>query len=310
MNDLCILIPTFERYRTVAQFTRAKLDEHWPGHPPIFFCGLSGPAGDETFLPLRDDPADWMALVRTAVSDLQARGFRQCYLILDDHPPLDRCHARHLQETLPRLMDRLNASFINLLGWGQHRPRQGQILGAEDSHIEKPAREYPWKFALHPGLWDLRAFSDILDVLLKNSDLRERTCWKFERRAGMEDFPLPEQWRDTAYRVCGRAMSARPGHPFRAWQRRAELAGFDLLRFFIRVLRGPQARERFDARYLGVYHFYEGPYPLFWSGLMKKGRLNSDLVFFLRWSRRDAQLAELHRVLDPLIAAAPDSAAP
>ena len=38
MGDLCILIPTFEKYRVVAEFTRAKLDQHWLGEKR-FLCG-------------------------------------------------------------------------------------------------------------------------------------------------------------------------------------------------------------------------------------------------------------------------------
>jgi hypothetical protein len=298
MADLCILVPTFEKYRAVAAFTRAQIDRHWPGHPPVFFCGL--PGEDPALLPLRDDPADWMALVRAAIADLQARGYRRCYLVLDDHPPMDRCHSAHLGETLPRLMDELGASFINLQGWGQYRPRQGADLGARYFHLEKSERAYLWKFALHPGLWNLQAFGEILDLLLREPALSERTCWKFERRAGQADFPLPEHLRDTAYRVCGTAMSAHPARRLRAACRRVELFAFDVVRFGFRILGGQAARDRFDARFLGVYHFYDGPYPLFWSGVMKKGRLNHDLVFFLRWHRRQAQLAALRRALEPV----------
>lgn len=298
MDSLCILIPTFEKYRAVAEFTRSKLDEHWPKHPPIFFCGLAGTLADDTFLELRDDPTDWMGLVHSATLDLQQRGFRKCYLVLDDHPPMDRCHGEHLNETLPRLMDELDASFINLQGWGQHRPRQGEELGSSRFHLERPAHEYLWKFALHPGLWNLRAFAELLELLLKDPDPREHTCWKFERRAGNHEFDLPARLRDSAYRVCGTAMAAHPLSRVHALFRAAELFAFDVLRFFIRVAIGQGARDRFDAQYLGVYHFYDGPYPLFWSGVMKKGGLNRDLVFFLKLHRRNDLLAELRRALE------------
>ena len=308
MDGLCILIPSFDKYRYVAELTRAKIDQHWPGHPPIFFCGLSGISTDGTRLELRDDPADWMAVARSASVDLQQRGFRQCYLVLDDHPPIDRCHSRHLNETLPRLMDELVASFINLQGWGQHRPSQGEDLGAEYFHLERPGREYLWKFALHPGLWKLSAFTALLDALLRNPDPAERTCWKFERRAGHPDFELPAELRGTAYRVRGTAMAVRPARRIYACFRWAELFAFDVLRFFLRVLAGQKARDRFDAQYLGVYHFYDGPYPLFWSGLMKKGRLNTDLVFFLRLHGRHELLAELRDRLAAPGVPVPDSA--
>jgi hypothetical protein len=58
--------------------------------------------------------------------------------------------------------------------------------------------------------------------------------------------------------------------------------------------RGEKARED-----LGPYHHYGVPYPLFRSGIMKKGCLNADLIFFLRWDRRHAQLAELQRFFAP-----------
>jgi hypothetical protein len=299
-NCICILVPTFEKNRALAEFTRKKVDEHWPGHPSLFFCGLRDAKEQEDFLPLRDDPVDWMSVVRSAVGDLQARGFRKCYLILDDHAPMDRCHVAHLNGTLPRLLDELGAAFINLHGWGKFRPRSGEMLGARYFFMERAKRQHLWKFALHPGLWDLEALGGILDVLLRKADLQERTCWKFERRAGATDFDLPARWVDAAYRVCGAAMSARRAPRWHAAWRQAELFLLDVLRFAIRIFSGQKARDRFDAHYLGPYHYYDGPYPLFWSGIMKKGRLNADLIFFLRLHRRHAQLAELHRFLAPL----------
>ena len=102
-------------------------------------------------------------------------------------------------------------------------------------------------------------------------------------------------------------MVARRGRGLHAWFRRAELFAFDVLRFFIRILAGQGVRDRFDARYLGPYHFYDGPYPLFWSGVMKKGRVNPDLIFFLRLHLRHAQLAEL-RSLQTVLENAPATA--
>lgn len=296
MGELCILIPTFEKYRTVAAFTRSRLDRHWPDHPRVFFCGLEGDSPD--FLPLREDPANWMKLVRSAVDELLARGFDRCYLVLDDHPPLADCHAEHLNRTLPRFLDELSASFINLQGWGQYRPQQGEDLGPRYFHLERPAREYLWKFALHPGLWRLLALREILDVLLRDPDPKEHTCWKFERRAGDQAFPLPSHLQGTAYRICGTAMTARPMAVVLTFFRRIELFALDVLRFFVRTLFGQGARDRFDARYLGLYHFYDGPYPMFWSGLMKKGRLNPDLMFFLKFHRRHELLSEIRTGLE------------
>lgn len=92
-------------------------------------------------------------------------------------------------------------------------------------------------------------------------------------------------------------MAARPARRILALLRRVELSIFDAVRFFLRVVFGQAARDRFDARYLGPYHFYDGPYPMFWSGLMKKGRLNPDLLFFLKLHRRHALRSELEQAL-------------
>ena len=306
MSDLCLLIPTFERYRVVADFTRRQLDAQWPGHPPIFFCGLTG-NGPE-FLELRDDPTDWMILVRSACGDLLARGFTKIYLILDDHPPLDPCHPGHLNETLPALLDQLKAAFINLHGWGQHKPRQGELLGPQFHHLEKPAHEYLWKFALHPGLWNLRALADLLDLLLADPDPATHTCWKFERRAGDQTFALPPHLQDAAYRVCGAHMTAWPEAWWFARRRQLELFVSDVWRFFIRVIRGQPARDLYDRDHLGCYHFYDGPYPLFWSGLMKKGGINPDLLYFLRRHGRSAFLAEVEQLAASIPARPPSPA--
>jgi hypothetical protein len=190
-------------------------------------------------------------------------------------------------------MDELGASFIALHGWSKYRPQQGERLGARYCDLERSKREYLWKFSLHPGLWDMGALVDIIDVLLRNPDLKEHTCWKFERRSGAADFDLPARWQDKAFRIRGAAMSAQPAGRLREKPQNLELFAFDVLRFFIRILAGQGARDRFDARYLGLYHYYDGPYPIFWSGLIKKGRLNPDLLFYLRWRGRRGELDAL-----------------
>jgi hypothetical protein len=192
-------------------------------------------------------------------------------------------------------MEELGASYIGLHGWGQTRPSQGENLGAKYFYLERSKRDYLWKFALHPGLWDLEALVDIIDVLYRHPDPKEHSCWKFERRAGAADFELPAKWVDKAYRVCGSAMSARPMRGLRSVLQKGELFAFDVLRFFVRILGGQAARDRFDARYLGVYHYYDGPYPIFWSGVIKKGRVNPDLLFFYRLHGRSTQREELVR---------------
>ncbi len=60
----------------------------------------------------------------------------------------------------------------------------------------------------------------------------------------------------------------------------------DLYRYAVRMIAGESARAAVDERILGVHHYYHGPYPLVWSGLMKKGVLNPNAVFLLLVGRR------------------------
>src|SRR5690606_1018984 len=97
--------------------------------------------------PLQDDPQDWMSVNRSAVRALRARGFRWVYLILDDHPPINRCHTGHLNETLPNFAEQLDASNIGLLGYRVHEKLNGRDLGPEFFHMECSSPEYEWKFS-------------------------------------------------------------------------------------------------------------------------------------------------------------------
>jgi hypothetical protein len=275
---LAILVVTCERYRALAELTGRVLDRHWAGHPPTFYCGAPGAAG-ATWLPLDDDPADWMAIVRRAVADLRARGFEQGYLILEDHLPLFPCHAGHLGETLPGLMATLGAAFVGLNGWGQGKPRGGERLDPARFAIERLDPAFPWKFQLHPALWRLSALAEILEALLRTLPPGRRSPWAFERAAGGPDATIPAPLKRQAYRVWGEGMTARPG---RARRLGVERALARLARAAAGRLGGEGAWRRVDELVRPLFGYYEGPYPLFRSGVLVRGRLNPDLVRFLR----------------------------
>lgn len=275
--DCCILVSTCDRYRAMAELTGRQLDRHWPGHPPVFYCGATSGDG-ETWLPLRDRPADWMGIVGRAVSELRRRGFRLGYLILEDHPPVFACAVEHLNRTLPGLMMQLGAAYIGLNGWGQGKPQRGVILGREHYWLEHLSRSFLWKFQLHPALWRLDALTAILEGLAPNLPLERRSPWAFERGAGREDAPVPEDLKERAYRVCGERMSARP---VKARLVGLERLGVVLLRSALGRLLGDGARRRVEEVAGFVFGYYDGPYPLFRSGALVKGRTNPALVRFL-----------------------------
>ena len=296
MSRACILISTCDKYLKVATFTRAMIDRYWAAHPPVWLCGAGNSSGPE-WLPLRNDPSDWVGITHAAVEDLIARGYRQAYLILDDHPPLGPCNEEHLNRTIPDLLDRLSAATIGLYGWDQRTQSKGQILGPDHYHLQKQDSEFLWQFSLHPALWNLEALKALLDVLLQTQDLKLRSPWAFERRSGAPDFPVPDLCRDRSYRVCGLCMLGGQHRFRRRMGRILEFRAIDLLRWFGRHLGGDGMLNCLDEWLAGEYGFFDGPYPLFWSGLLRKGSPNKTLIRFLMLRHKKAFLVEMNRVI-------------
>lgn len=278
-SEICILIPTTSRYRNIAEFTVDRIGRLWNNSPRTYLCGISGHES-KSWLPLLDDAQDWVGIVLTAARQLRMQ-YRFCYLILDDHPPLWRCNDPFLNDHLPGMMNRLNAAYIGLDGWGPGRETRkptGIILSRSDYFMERVSADFRWKFSLHPALWRLDALIELLEVFTRDSSPRARTPWYFERNAGGFDESnfVSNGW--GVYRVCGRATTA--------CKSRYRIAR--IIRFAVRAggycLRNaglPQVSERIAHIGDVLDQYYEGPYPLFWSGVMKKGHVNEDLLVYL-----------------------------
>lgn len=293
--DCCILVSTCDRYRVLAELTGRLLDRHWPGHPPVFYCGAAS-GGGETWLPLRDHPTDWIGIVGRAVSELRRQGFRLGYLIMEDHPPVFACAVEHLNRTLPRLIGQLGAAYIDLNGWGQGRPQRGVVLGRKHYWLEHMSRSYLWKFQLHPALWRLDALAAILEGLAPNLPLERRSPWAFEEGAARKDALVPEDLKERAYRVCGERMSA--------WPVKAHLVGLE--RLGVAILRSALGRLLGDGAYRRVHEvagfvfdYYHGPYPLFRHGALVRGRPNRGLVRFLTLHGRRGLAREIQVATGP-----------
>lgn len=276
-----ILVPTFDRYRWLADLTEALLDRWWPGHPPVYRCGCAQARGPRD-LPLRDDPRDWMGIALSAVRDLASQGCDALYLVLDDHPPLGRCHEQHLNETIPRWLDELQAAYIGLNGWGQGRFHGGEQRDPTRMDLQRVAADAKWRFSLHPGLWRREALQELLESLTRQAELSSRSAWAFERRAGETPDGAAGRWSEHTYRVCGRRM-AHPEYRQRRrsllWSlRRASGAAHGLAE----LLHWTAGQEAVTQRALWLYRDYVGPYPMYHSGLMAGGRPNRRLLRYLR----------------------------
>lgn len=288
----CILLCTCDKYTRLARLTIDLIGRRWPAHPSIFVCGASSSPGGRS-IPLADPPGDWIGITRSALRVLRREGIRQCYLILEDHPPIGLCNAAALNGELPDWMDRLGAAYIGLYGWDQRTRARGTNLGPEYGYLQRQADDYPWRWSLHPGLWNLEALDRILAVLAGTEcGPGGRTAWAFERRTGAADFPLPPELRGSSYRVCGLRLLGGPSPGVRRIMRAAEFRVFDVLRLAARAAGGMPLLRRLDAALMCEYFFHDGPYPLYWSGVMRKGKLNEDLRRFLRRRRREAEWAE------------------
>jgi len=282
MNGVCILLSTCDRYRPVAEWTESLVDRQWQDHPPLRRWGLG-------------DDRDWMTVTRDGVAAMQQEGFRWIYLVLDDHPPVGQCQAGVLNQTLPALAEKLQAVNIGLLGWGQRRGREGVRLGREGSFLLRNDSGYRWKFSLHPALWSAEKLRELLEIRLGQFEPSARTPWNFERHRDAPDGPVSRELLSGTYRVDGNALAAG-SRSLDALVREPLLFGFDVWRFFIRILQGQAKRDAFDRDNLWLYHYYRGPYPILWSGAVRAGQPSRDFENFLRFSGRRRMLAEWRTV--------------
>ena len=267
-TDLCILIPTFPACADVARFTASRIEKFWPSHPPLFFCGL-----EEGQIPVSSLEADWMSTLLEACDVLWKGSFRKIYLLLDDHPPLGPCHSLHLNRTLPAILQDLEAVSISLLGPGQGRQAFGSRVVVSGFPLDHVPPDQLWKFSLHPVLWNLKILRALLREMISFLPLADRTPWAFERRGGAPDAPLPNEWKSGNYRIRGGAMRLQALHPCTSLARRAA-RGLELTAALIKKRGVVQRRFGF------IRHIYEGPYPLLWSGLMKKQKVNPDFLYY------------------------------
>lgn len=297
-SGLAILMPTWERGLPLARFTTGLLERFWPGHAPIFYCGAGGPT--EAWLPAGSrDQRDWMGLVLDGCRRLAERGYGQCYLVIDDHPPIGPCHEEHLNSTLPGLLKDLGGACIGLNGWGQGREVQGEILGPERYGLERLPESFPWRYSLHPTLWKTSALIAILEALTATEEPEGRTAWAFERRSGAfgPDGPAP----GTPYRVSGETMVSprcRLRRPrLLAAMRRLAGAGHHSFR----LMHAPERLRQWDEGMRFLYRYYGGPYPLFWAGLVTKGAPHDDMLRFLRLFGEKEIAADFQREVAPLL---------
>lgn len=285
-NDVCILISTCDRYRPVAEWTAHRIGKSWKSHPPLRYAGLG-------------DSRDWMTVSLAGVEAARREGYRWIYLILDDHPPVGLCNDAVLNNELPRLAAQLQAVNIGLLGWGQRRECEGRTAEDACAKLLRCDVSFRWKFSLHPSLWHADSLRELLEARMTQFSGLARTPWNFERHRDRPDGPVRREFLERCYLVHGVSMSACLGLGTEILRQPALLA-FDLWRFMIRIVRGKKARDAFDAENLWLYHYYRGPYPIFWSGAMRQGVPSREFEKFLRFTPNSQMRREWNKVKEEL----------
>lgn len=282
-RSIALLLSTCDAYEPVARYTLGRLGACWPQHPGVFVCGLTRPAPKPAAgLPFSGDPRDWIGITLQAVTALEERSVEWIYLVLDDHAPFGPCNVDYLNRALPEAAERLGAIQVNLQGWDQRQPQAGTALGASDLHWQRNAAGFRWKFSLHPGFWHVPALARILRQLrASRPDLVSARAFEgaMDQAARQVDPALCER----TYRVRGDGYASGGRWFERKAPRELALPCIHAARWLARRA-GPPALDRLDRR-LGPYLGYlNGPYPMFWSGLLQGGRLQDAALRFLAWS--------------------------
>lgn len=287
-----ILIPVWHGYQWMAPLTWELLQRHWPAHPPISFVGLSGGERDLPALPVssQTERGNWTAVLREGVRQVREKGVDYVYLIAEEHVPLASCHERHLNETLPRLMEEMPAVYISLMGWDNRRyTSKSPVLGPERFRMKHLAGDRDPRFHLHPALWRTEALEACCDLALRDAG-KNGSAWHFEKANDRMENALPESWKHQCYQICAEAMSVRAPSRAQHVAGALERTVFHKLMALYPLIPSRSLANRY-ARAAGFDDFFcDGPYPMFYSGVMAKGRINPYLEKFL--GRRDPSLLE------------------
>ena len=280
---LCLLITVYHPYRWTAPYTWEMIQRYWPGHPPVYFCGLtSEEAGSLPHIPVKqaDLPRVWANFACDAALQLQAKGFEAVYFFLEDHMPLDRCHVENLMEVIPSLLNSLPASYIGLMGWDNRRfaTRSGPLISKGRYKLRHLVAAEAPRFHLHPSLFRMDALVACLRALCQHE---KPNPWGFEKLSDKPNAPLPAEFKSTCYQICGSELALQKPDIFKKAHAALERWFYHRLMSLVPLARKLGFGDKF-YKLLGFDNFfYNGPFPMFYSGVMAAGRINEFFVSYL-----------------------------
>lgn len=286
-------MPVWHGYQWLVPLALELIGKYWPAHPPIFLAGLTAEeAGAHDHVPVSDPArrANWSWMAGDGARQVAGLGFRQAYVIAEEHVPLAPCHEEHLNQTLPAWGHDLDAVYISLMGWDNRRyssksPRLPREFGRM-MHLQGKGDP---RFHLHPALWRLDAFIRCCELARATGD-KNGSAWHFEKVNDRLDADLPEAWKKGCYQIAAGELRLRERSRIEAFAGLVERFAFNKLMAFYPLIR-PRAAANAFARAVGFDDFFcEGPYPMFYSGLMAKGGINRYAARYLQKSPEGSRL--------------------
>jgi len=168
-----------------------------------------------------------------------------------------------------------------MVGWDQIRAYQGTKLDGDQDYWLRNDIAYRWIFNLHPGCWNIAALMDILNIVM-SSEVSDHSARTFEASAGSLATHIPEKYKRSSYRVCGDMFVVDTKWFSRPLVRKGILQALHVVRLLAKTLGGENLLSKSDSQAKLYTNYLNGPYPMFWSGFMQKGKVHENAVRFLR----------------------------
>lgn len=266
----CILVSVWPDYRWLVPILEGMLEEFWPDHPDLIMTREVG------------NGRNWTRNLLAGVEDAEKRGFDSVYLINEEHVPIGPCNLDFLGSTLPKLASELGAVYVSLFGWDNKRfCSKSPLLGSEKFHWMRLVGPRDPRFHLHPAWWRLDALKACCHLVLE--DGRENgSAWHFEKTSDDLEANLPGKFRMGCYQIHAGATGVRPMGFFRRVSRPAK-RWVDNKAMAVAPLLGPGLMREAWLRFWNFDSVVsDGAYPMVFSGVLAKGRLNPVFVEYCR----------------------------
>jgi len=280
-----ILVPVWRDYGWIAPIALEAIGKHWPSHPELWFCGLGGDQSEGLPVILLDpsvDRSNWTDVLSEGVRGMRERGFDAIYLIAEEHIPLSGCHEEHLNCTIPSLMVELSASYISLMGWDNRRfTSKSPVFGMRHFELKHLVGSRDPRFHLHPALWSSETLEQCCALAVEDKT-KMGSAWHFEKACGKSSSGLPLEVESGCYQICSSRLALRPPSRISEMFRFIERFTFHKLMALYPLISHPKFAKVYWEALQFDNVFCDGPYPMFFSGIMAKGGLNRFFVKFVR----------------------------